>query len=342
MKARINLVQYSGKHLVRPLVESFIRWEFKKSCAILVRTNYEALIVSSHLEELGYKTRLLAGFEGFSTARLDEVRFMTKSLNDSVNESGLIYESDWVQAIESFKEKYRSTPHYLTCLEIFKKFNHSYPDRKLLLDWFDYIREIKMEDAIHAESDSVIISTMHKAKGREFNHVWLLLEDYNISTDETKRLVYVACSRAKDSLHIHTNGSFFNSISVKDLMTTKYEGDTFPPSYYELILNHKEVNLNSQKFPRARRIINRLETGNELSYNAMRFGETEAPGLFTKNGNMLLFSKEFIDKKLLPFKSRGYELVHARVEYLVYWYDRDEDKEYKVVLPRLRFEMNEE
>lgn len=339
LKALIQRTQYSGKHLVEPLVQSIPVSEDSDTRAILVRTNYEALLVSSRLEELGHKTRLLAGYDGFSLASLEEVRMLTNQLKERVNESGLIFDEDWRDALRLFKTKFYGTIHYTTCIAIFTKFHQAYPDRKLLVDWYEYVRQIKMEDAIHADTSSIIVSTMHKAKGKEFNHVWLLLEDYNFSEAEAKRLVYVACSRAKDSLTIHTNNPFIQGIQVSELKVHQHTEPTFPPQYYELILSHRDVNLSSQKYPRARNIIQHLTTGAHLENDVMKFGQQEAPGLAQNgSGNMLLFSREFIKSKLIPFKQRGYQVAGANVEYLVYWYDREEDIEYKVVLPRLRFE----
>lgn len=338
-KATITLTQYQGRHLVDPLVKSIAQTKRHDTCAVLVRTNYEALIVSSRLEELGYKTRVLAGFDGFSLALLAEIRFMTVCLKERVKDSGLIFDDDWRDSLRLFKSRFYQTQHYPTCIEIFKKFHQAYPDRKLLVDWFEYVREIKMEDAIHSDTNSIVVSTMHKAKGKEFNHVWILLENYNFSKAEAKRLVYVACSRAKDALYIHTNTAFFKGIEVPELQVDNFSDQTFPPSNYELILSHRDVNLSSQKYPRARNIIQRLTTGDKLVRDTMKFGNNEAPGLAQNgSGNMLLFSRDFIKDKLVPFKKRGYHIVGAKVEYLVYWYDREEEKEYKIVLPRLRFE----
>ena len=67
---------------------------------------------------------------------------------------------------------------------------------KLLLDWREYVREVNIEDAIHPDNESVIVSTMHKAKGKEFDDVWIHLENYDFNGDESKRLFYVALSRA--------------------------------------------------------------------------------------------------------------------------------------------------
>jgi len=338
LKTEIELTKYSGKYLVEPLVDSVSESEKSNTKAVLVRTNYEALIVNSRLEELGFKTRLIAGFDDFPLDSLEEIRTMTSLLKQRVNESGLIFEDDWRDSVLIFRKKYKGTPHYVACIEVFRKFHYAYPKKKLIVDWYEYVREIKMQDAINPDSSSIIVSTMHKAKGKEFNHVWLLLEDYDFSPIEAKRLVYVACSRAKESLSIHTNSNFFNGINVEEQKVVIYDEETVPPSHYELILNYSDVNLSSQKYLRARNIIKGLKTGDILVRDVMKFADNEAEGLAKSGGNMLLFSRSFVKNKLIPFKSRGYDLAGARVEYLVYWYDREEEKDYKIVLPRLRFE----
>jgi hypothetical protein len=58
-------------------------------------------------------------------------------------------------------------------------------------------------------------------------------------------------------------------------------------------------------------------------------------------GNVLLFSKHFMDKKYDVFVKDGCQLSNGNVEYLVFWYDPGDDKEYKVVLPKLKFNRKE-
>ena len=341
-KAKVCIVNYKGENLAKPLVEYLDIQKYGGTQAVLTRKNDEALLISSMLIELGYKTRLLAGFEGFKLSKLEEIRWFGDQLKSTTDDSGIVYENNWLDSIQEFKSKFDKNHHLQLCLEVIAKFNVAYPDNKLLVDWWEYCREIKMEDAIHAKSDSIIISTMHKSKGKEFDHVFMLVENYEFESNEAKRLLYVASTRAKESLHIHTNITFYESIHVEDLQLSQFHGELHEPHYYELILSHKDIQLNSQKFPRSRSIIKDLITGDSLMMDVMKFGDSDAPGLSKLGeGNMLLFSRDFVSKKLKLFSGKGFELVSARVEYIVYWYDAKEDKEYKeykIVLPRLRFE----
>jgi len=48
-----------------------------------------------------------------------------------------------------------------------------------------------------------------------------------------------------------------------------------------------------------------------------------------------------MNKKYSTFIKDGYKLSNGSVEYLVYWFDSKHDEEYKVVLPKLKFDKKE-
>jgi ATP-dependent DNA helicase RecQ len=81
-----------------------------------------------------------------------------------------------------------------------------------------------------------------------------------------------------------------------------------------------------------------IKTGDKLQYDVMKFEDSSASGLKKNDqGNLLLFSRNFVNEKFNPMLEKGYKVTEARVEYIVFWYDKDEAKEFKIVLPRLRF-----
>ena len=117
-----------------------------------------------------------------------------------------------------------------------------------------------------------------------------------------------------------------------------FTGQTTQPDHFELILGHKDINLGSQKYYKTGNRIKTLNSGEELLKDTVHFTDNSALGLANKHkGNVLLFSKHFMEKKYISFIKDGYQLLSGRVEYLVYWYDAQEDKEHKIVLPKLRF-----
>jgi len=340
--SNIRLIRYTTSFLEKSLAEMVIKDNFSGTIAILVRTNKQALMLRTFLNEFDQKTRLITGLEGFSLNHLFELRTFTEFLKQKKNDAGIIFNNEWNEAKDDFKSKHHSSIHIDICLEIIMKFEVNYVKQKQLIDWYEYIREIKMEDAINADTNAIIIATMHKAKGKEFDHVHLLLEDYNFNSTESKRVLYVGCSRAKKSLQIHCNSSFFDSFNSDKLAVIKHEGITEQPKHFELVLGHKDINLGSQKYFKTSNTINTLKSGDKLKNDTVQFPTNVGVGLAKQDGgNVLLFSREFMKKKYSTFIKDGYKLSNGSVEYLVYWYDSKDDKEYKVVLPKLKFDKKE-
>jgi len=338
-EGRVNIIKYDGKYIEQPLVEYIAGTQLPGSKAVLTRTNMEALQVSSMLKALGHKVKLMAGFDGFRISDLFEIRCLDHKLSSEVAESGIIFEASWELALDWFRKTFKQSPHFETCMALIKKFDHANPDKKLLVDWREFCREINMEDAINPDSESIVVSTMHKAKGKEYDHVLMLLADYDSTTDESRRLLYVASTRAKKTLHIHTNIHFYDKIESKNITRNSYTSELNEPQGYEMILGHKDVSLNSFKYQVPLSILRTIQTGDPLVKDIKIFGDNEAPGLAKEyQGNLLLFSKKFVTEQYNPMIKKGYDITSATAEYIVYWYNKDEEKEYKIVLPRLRFE----
>ncbi|MEM9548686.1 MAG: RecQ family ATP-dependent DNA helicase [Bacteroidota bacterium] len=340
---KIEIICYNGSHLEMPLVKKLIQDDFDGSRTVLVRTNDEALKMHTFLKDAGLKSKLVAGLEGFSLANLWELRTFTDYLTVKKNVTGLITKSVWNDAKRHFHNQHKDSKHYDLCKEVILKFEHAFADGRLLelIEWYDYIREIKMENIIEADKDVVFVSTMHKSKGKEFDHVYLLMDDFQFNKDESKRLFYVACSRAKKNLQLHTNDPRFKRIKSAFVKHTFYNETLTAPKHFELLLGHKDINLGSLKY--SQKITRTLKTGEHLILGGKQFDSSFAPGLDLKHsGNVLLFSRLFLEKKLDKFRTDGYKLTDSVIEYLVYWYDKESEQEYKIVLPKLHFEMIED
>ena len=102
-------------------------------------------------------------------------------------------------------------------------------------DFEVFIKESKIEDFFTAHGDMVVVSAIHKSKGKEYDNVFLLLNDFNIEKDSVKRQLYVAMTRAKNNLSIHVNHSFLNQIEVENLQ--KVEDLGAYPELKEVICN---------------------------------------------------------------------------------------------------------
>ena len=90
-----------------------------------------------------------------------------------------------------------------------KKFIEKSGPRYTLSDLKQYIHSIKMEDAIKPQESIIYVSTMHMAKSKQFDHVFVLLDNCDLRADADARLLYVATTRAKSSLIINNNREIY-------------------------------------------------------------------------------------------------------------------------------------
>ena len=81
-------------------------------------------------------------------------------------------------------------------------------------------------------------------------------------TDELKRLLYVALTRAKHNLTIHYNGSFLDSIKADGLKQINDNNVYSSPSQLAMQLSHKDVWLDC--FAECQGIISQLMAGDIL------------------------------------------------------------------------------
>lgn len=83
--------------------------------------------------------------------------------------------------------------------------NINFSKFKTLNNIYDYLihSELFDDDTTYTtQNDSnVIFSTVHSSKGSEYETVILLLDKFKIETEEDKRLLYVAVTRAKENLY---------------------------------------------------------------------------------------------------------------------------------------------
>ena len=70
------------------------------------------------------------------------------------------------------------------CLHLIRDFELINVKRKFVSDLKIYLFESKLEDFIRESGDTIYVSTIHKSKGKEFDNVFILLENFKLSTDD--------------------------------------------------------------------------------------------------------------------------------------------------------------
>ncbi|MBQ1582303.1 MAG: RecQ family ATP-dependent DNA helicase, partial [Prevotella sp.] len=170
------------------------------STAILTRTNEETMQVAYELEQRGLHATVAQSMGGFRFGNLAEVRYFLKQLKQlGKNDDISITKEIWQTAKQRTLDTYATS----TCLNIMQ---HFFTDFEIThktyyrSDLREFIFESDIEDFIVSDDKSVFVSTIHKAKGREFDNVYLLSSIPDVRDVEDMRAYYVGLTRAKRNL----------------------------------------------------------------------------------------------------------------------------------------------
>ena len=173
-------------------------------------------------------------------------------------------------------------------------------------DLREFIFESDIEDFIAADDRSLFVSTIHKAKGREFDNVYLLSPVPDGQDINDMRAYYVGLTRAKRNLYLVTN----------------------PPADYPSIsiaLGMRDVWLDF--FKGRKDTVLRLRSGDSLKYRdgiLLNYQDVSVAALSASGKD-----------KLKAWTDKGYVVTAAKVSYTLAWHPLDSKTEYAVCLANL-------
>ncbi|MCU7549834.1 RecQ family ATP-dependent DNA helicase [Chitinophagaceae bacterium LB-8] len=321
----IKIVQYASDHLIAPLVDDINATGLAGSTCVLTQTNDEAAQLTGLLLKQGYTARLIQSNDNFKLYHLSELRFFTNMVNQQQENNPVINDEDWEEAKNKLNKEFKESNKLEWCRYIIEDFERINPASKYKSDWKAFLMESKFEDFVRITGDVIIVSTIHKAKGKEFDNTFLLLNKFDIAPDESKRQLYVALTRAKSNLAIHYTGTYLQGFLVNNLTYTKDNFHYPSVNAITLLLTHHDVKLGYFEFVQHR--LAHLRSGHMLNITP--------EGLTNSKGETVLqFSKPFLEK-INSLASNGYKISEAKVNFIVYWYNLEKDKEVKVLLPEL-------
>ena len=315
-----------------------------KRTAILTTTNEEAYNIQYILEEKGYKVRLIQSADRVSLYDMIEFRGLMKFVS---SEDGVVISDElWKKSADTIKTMFSGTEHIDNIEYILDVFDKNY-EKKYCTDLENFLRESKIEDYYQSVTGEVIISTIHKAKGHEFDDVYLVLGGLrnDAINEETKRVIYVGMTRAKENLYVIQKGNCFrNNTSDFDKIGVKfYHDDSLyeEPGRVTMDLGYTDISLSFTGNCMEKRTFGEVLSGDDL--------------LFTINieAKRIIFSKIINNRKITIASTstgfyekycknieKGYTLISAKVRFVVMWRDSENDYEYKIILPSLVFEKN--
>lgn len=314
-----------------PLVNEIMETYHGGNVGVLTRTNEEALQIFTLLQNNGCKAKLIQSNDGFWFYNLIEIRFFMQTLSQLRKDSNPIISVEiWEEAKSKVVARYADS----ICFEIVENMIKEYETTSPIMyytDFEQFIKESHIEDFYDTRINQIYVSTIHKAKGREFDTVYLMLKNETLIKEEDIRKVYVGLTRAKSSLHVHYNNHSMDFIDSDGMLlfeeTKRYE------SYNRIVsqLSHRDVFLDFFK-GKTERLIH-LKSGMKLDFlknglSVMMDGHAEM---------VVQFSKGYMER-MKEFLNKGYRPVRANIRYVVAWEGKESEKTSIVILPDIEYE----
>lgn len=310
----VGVTCYRSTYMYKPLVRELIRNHEKGTSCVLTQTNEEAVIMTALLRKHGINSKLIQSLDGIRFWNLAEMRYFLKHI-DQQKSIPLISDELWEHAKHSTFSVYaesQSLAYVKRCVELFEQTNKT----KYISDFKEFVFESSIEDFCDIAGADVVVSTIHKAKGREFDNVYMLVSDNFQKDNDLMRRYYVGITRAKNRLSIHTNCNYFDRLSTDQYLIDSKEYGL--PEEIVLQLSHKDVYLNFFKY--VKREVLTLRSGDSLVYNNFTLYDTSTHKPVAK-------LSQDMQKALITWREKGYKVKSASVRFIVAWKPKDAPKE---------------
>lgn len=330
----VRLVRHESRHLEEAVVKDLTESRAVGSVCILANTNEETLQIAGLLTRYGYRAKLIQSMDGFSLYNLAEARFFIDQI-DGMIKSPVIPDAIWEKAKSSLIKKFKGSDCLENCLNMIEDFESVNNRIKYRTDLEEFVKESHFEDYYRQENDVIWVSTIHKAKGKEFDNVFIMLDGVQLKTEEDRRKIYVGITRAKNNLVVHYNNGLFDNIPTARAITVTDPTEYGEPNEIALQLTHKDVVLDH--FKDRGYFVGTLKSGDALFVDGDYFSAS-------KDGVRIRFAKmsKAFREKLKTFTSRGYAVDKAFVRFIVWWKGKNDEKETAIVLPEIRLSANKE
>ncbi len=310
----VSVTYHLSMYIYQPIVDNLIKNRGLGSSCILTQTNEEAVIMVALLRKYGIKCTLIQSMDGFRFSNLAEIKYFLKYLSKNVK-TPLIIDQIWEEAKSATYKLYNTSTsifYVKKCIELFEQTNKT----KYFSDFKEFIFESSVEDFCDISNSDVVVSTIHKAKGKEFDDVYMLISD-NYSKDDTLlRRYYVGMTRAKNRLFIHTNCDCFSNKNTDQYIVDQKIYSM--PEEVVLQLSHKDVYLGF--FKNIKREILSLRSGQTIIYRNNMF--------YNPINNMSIAKLSVsMQDELQEWITKGYNVKSSSIRFIVAWKPKGEQKE---------------
>jgi len=334
---KVTIQVCNSSNLILPTLELIKKDEHIKNLAVLAYTNEEVMQLYSMLKEQEFNVRFIIDREGFSLKNIIELIEFDKVLNGYLIEEETCYKEIYFDnAISIIENRFQKSSNLKLLKKIIDKFLQESEDF-YISHWVTYLEEIKLEDFEYF-GKSIVVSTIHKSKGMEFDKIILVNNtkfnnDKKISLDDKMRLYYVGMTRSKNDLTIIKNGTEIK----KDFDFVDYNLDI--KSYEEKnlsfthIMSLSDISLGFDSDLFKRHIV--FFSGEKVVFEQRDRFNTLC--IVYQNKILGVLSSQ-LNSKILEKLNAGYIFKDIYIEYIVNWYDSEEKKYLKHPLCKIVME----
>lgn len=317
------VVTHHASHIMfQRVVSDLLRQRNSGTISVLTHTNEEAVILVALLRKHGLRSKLIQSMDGFRFWNMAEVRLFLKYIERDTH-TPIVTDEVWNEAKRKTFQAYAtssSLPYLKRCIELFEKINKA----KYLTDFKELVFESTTEDFCDTSDADVVVSTIHKSKGCEFDDVYMLVSQPQHVTDSEMRSYYVGMTRARKRLFIYTNSTLFDRLPA-DIHQVDQTPYVFPDEVM-LQLSHKDVNLGFFK-SRKKEILS-LRSGEKLCFvnNLLYVPNNQQP---------VAQLSQKMQAELVQWALKGYLVSSATIRFVVAWKPKDapkDEKEHAVLL----------
>ena len=325
-EGKLRITEYSSPNMESPLIQAIVSERPSGTIAVLTRMNAEAVNIAGLLLKNGLPVRLIQTNSDFSLSKLDEIRYFMQAAH--FHEGGPVFDDDdWNQAKAMLYKRFSRSTNLYICNNLLRAFESAYRKVKYKSDFENFVEESRLEDFSEAGTSEIIVSTIHKVKGKEYDNVFLMLDNLYPRTDELRRQLYVAMTRAKENLHIHLNTTFLRGYDAAGLEYVYDMAGYGVPEEMALSCSLKDVWLSDFKNRQAQ--LSNLMGGDRLIVKDGR--------VYDLNGKETVKFSGIMQRRIRDLQERGYVLSEVVVDFIVWWKEKESGKEIRVLLPVLYF-----
>lgn len=306
----VRLIHHASLDYEQAIVNEILSGAPGGTVCVLTATNDDALVISALLNKSGRRARLIRSNDGFYLRDLAEFRFFLDTIREF--DAACLDNDTWTKSAEMVVEHFRGSE----CLEMFRNcleaFNEECPGRKYISDFENFLLESRLEDFSKSRSSEIIVSTIHKSKGCEYDNVYISLKGLGDITDRERRMIYVGMTRAKNNLSVHFSN--VNLFLDKSLQRFIIEDNTVYGAPMEVLMQLSRRDVVLDIFKGCQDSLPGLLSGTGLFVSGdYLYAETGG-----RRVKVLRFSSAF-RTQLSRMVSKGYLPVKAKVRFQVFW-----------------------